>query len=332
MVEVVEAGEDIVHVLETPLAAELSVVHGVVDGARRLDHMVQHTGQHLLSAVMAEEFSLSTVSFHMGAVGSTVDVEPNRVSASLLLEIEGRVNERVRENRAVQIGFEAASGATGLRKASEREGLLRIISIEGLDRSACGGTHVSHTGEIGLVLLGKTEKVRDALRIEFYCGARALSELRQRLDRAAENERSLRERLAEADKARKRMSLELAELHGQRRYEESKADWSGRRVWVETVDEIDETSRVSATCFAANPGALVVLAGRLNGGVLFTAHPELGIDCGKQLKAALEVAGGRGGGTAKMAQGSVAVPEKLNEVVARLLSRGERDEGHPGEQ
>src|ERR1019366_3408712 len=91
---------------------------------------------------------------------------------------ERRANQLVSENRAVDVRFEDVGVAQGLRKASEREGTLRIVSIDGLDRSACGGTRVRTTGEIGPILLRRTEKIRQSVRVEFVCGGRAVRRAR----------------------------------------------------------------------------------------------------------------------------------------------------------
>src|SRR5690606_35020669 len=93
---------------------------------------------------------------------------------SLLREVEARVNALATENRAISVSFEDSRTARGLRKPSEREGMLRIITIDGLDRNACGGTHVSQTGEIGPLLLRRTARTRGGTRLEFLCGARAI--------------------------------------------------------------------------------------------------------------------------------------------------------------
>ena len=315
VINVIEEADDIVHVLDAPWPAGLDHARGLIDPVRRLDHMQQHTGQHLLSAVMAEEFSLNTVSFHLGAESSTVDVEPATASHSKLLEIERRVNERLRENRTITVTSEDAALTHGLRKESGRQGILRIVSVDGLDRSACGGTHVRRTGEIGMILLGGTEKVRQALRIEFVCGTRVLPGVQHLRD----SELDLRGRLAESDKVRKKLSLELAELGGQRRFEQSQANELGRVLWVEDFLEIDEALRLSATAFVSNSGAMVALTGQQAGSLLFAAHPSLAVDCGKRLKPLLEAAGGRGGGSSKMAQGSVPDASLLPAMIEKLL-------------
>jgi len=170
VVDVVDEEDRIAHRLEAPLATD-GEVSGEVDWTRRFDHMQQHSGQHLLSAVFEELFSLHTVSFHLGTEGSTIDLEGGPVEPRTVLEAERRANQLVAENRTMDVRFENASEAQGLRKPSGRQGMLRIVSIEGLDRSACGGTHVRTTGEIGPILLRRTEKIRQSVRVEFVCGA-----------------------------------------------------------------------------------------------------------------------------------------------------------------
>src|ERR1051326_780233 len=176
VLDVVDEDGRIAHRLAEPLAS--GEVECAINWQRRFDHMQQHTGQHLLSAVFEELFSLHTVSFHLGAESATIDLEGGAVDARTVLAVERRTNELVFANIPVSITFEEAATLQGLRKPSGREGTLRVISIEGLDRSACGGTHVRATGEIGPVLLRKTEKIRQSTRVEFVCGGRAVRRAR----------------------------------------------------------------------------------------------------------------------------------------------------------
>ncbi len=318
VVDVLDEDDRITHVLGSPLAPDLQAVAGSVDAAMRLDHMRQHTGQHALSAVLEEEFGLKTVSFHMGADYSTIDVEPLGASAAKLLEIERKVNERLLQNSPVSVAFEHSSTVVGLRKAPDREGLLRVVTIAGLDRSACGGTHVARTGEVGMILLGKTEKVRQSLRLEFFCGGRLLRELHRRFNEAESQTAGLKERLAESDKARKRFSAELAEIAGQQRYAQSPPDAQGRRTWIEEMEVVDEDTRMQANAFLNNEKALVILTGRKGATVMFGAHPSLGLDCGKVFKALVAELGGKGGGSPKQAQGSLPDLESLRLFAEKL--------------
>jgi Predicted metal-dependent hydrolases related to alanyl-tRNA synthetase HxxxH domain len=131
VVDVLEEDGEIVHVVESPI--EAGEVEGRIDWNRRFDHMQQHSGQHLLSAILAERFGIQTVSFHLGAAASTIDVEARELPDA----VEELANFALAQNRRVDVTFEEK--ASDLRKASGREGTLRIVSIEGLDRSACGG-------------------------------------------------------------------------------------------------------------------------------------------------------------------------------------------------
>lgn len=320
VVDVLEEDDQIVHVLDSPFTCNVGdTVVLSIDAARRRDHREQHTGQHLLSAVMAEQFGLQTVSFHMSAAYSTIDVEPPSATPEVLLQVETAANETLRRNLQVTASYEDASSAQGLRKPTDRTGTIRVITIQDLDRSACGGTHVGHTGEIGLILLGATEKVRNALRIEFFCGGRAIRQLRRWLHDSRTNEESLRQRLADVDKTRAKLARELAQIHGRERRENTPANLKGIKLWSEAVPAFTDELKTSAQEFVESPGCLCLLWSEQDGVIFFTAHPSLGIDCGKTLKPILQAAGGRGGGSAKFAQGNIADCDQLRAAATTLL-------------
>jgi alanyl-tRNA synthetase len=140
--------------------------------------MQQHTGQHLLSAGFAELLGHETVSVHFGVEVATLDLAVDQLPSSAIVAVEERANALVAEGRAVTVRFEDAATATGLRKPPARTGTIRVVTIDGVDRSACGGTHVSTTGAIGPVLLRRVERVRRATRVEFVCGLRAVRRAR----------------------------------------------------------------------------------------------------------------------------------------------------------
>ena len=165
VVDVVDEGTRIAHVLDSPLAAR-GRVHGSVDWDRRFDHMQQHTGQHVLSAVFEDLFGHATVSVHFGADYSTLDLDVAAVDAAKIAEAEAHANEIVLADRPVGVFFAEAGAVSGLRKPPPDRGLLRIVEISGIDRSACGGTHVRSTAQIGPILLGKLDRVRQNARIE----------------------------------------------------------------------------------------------------------------------------------------------------------------------
>jgi alanyl-tRNA synthetase len=183
VLEVVDSDGTILHVL----AAELppGPVHGRIDGARRADHRQQHTGQHVLSQAFWELLKGETRSFHMGPEISTLEIGLKAISDSDCDRVEDRANAVVWEDREVKTYFvpEERIGEVPLRRPPKKSGLLRVVEVDGFDYSACGGTHVRRTGEIGLIRLGPTERIRGNLRFDFLCGVRALRDYRAK-DRA----------------------------------------------------------------------------------------------------------------------------------------------------
>ena len=231
--------------------------------------------------------------------------------------------------------FEDSAGAGGLRKASDRAGTLRIVSIADVDRSACGGTHVRSTAEIGPVLLRSIEKVRKSTRIEFVCGMRAVRRARRdfealtsigaSLSASADDAASLvaaqSERLKEGDNARKKLEKDLAAFRARERYDAASADANGvRTIVIRDASSIDEL-RVLAQAAFALPKVVVVGALTNPPSVLLASSEDSGVDSGKILKERLNAVGGRGGGSPRLAQGSVPDAAALESVVASLVNR-----------
>ena len=330
--DVVDEGERIAHVLTAPLAAQR--VSGRIDWARRFDHMQQHTGQHLLSAVLAELDGFATTSVHFGGSTSTLDLDAASMTPEQVRAAELRANAVVTENRPVSVGFEDARAAAGLRKPSDREGSLRIVTIEGLDRSACGGTHVRATGEIGPILIGKVERIRKAVRLEFVCGQRAVGRARADHDMVARLAglfsavpddlptlmESQRAELKEATAARREVERELDGLRARDLYAAVTPDAAGVR-WVVIRDgTTTERQRSLGQAIASLPGGVFVGTTSNPPGIVVAASEDSGTDAAAVLRAALSNAGGRGGGNARLAQGTVPA-EALERAIAGVLGR-----------
>jgi alanyl-tRNA synthetase len=339
VLDVVDEGERVAHVLGDGDASKLAAgerVTGNIDWSRRFDHMQQHSGQHLLSALFVERLGLATRSVHFGVETSTLDLDASELGAEPLRAVEARANELANENRTLSVAEEEAP--EGLRKQSARSGPLRIVSITGLDRSACGGTHVARTGEIGPILLRKLERVRKLLRVEFVCGGRAARRARADYDALARVGGLLSasvddvvdvvsKRLAEQqrDAAALRIAREslhgyqAAELHARARAEAG----GGAALHLERRAEGSaQELRGLALAYIAQPNALFIAALERPASILLAASADTGVDAGAVLKAALAAAGGRGGGSARVAQGSLdsadALAEVLRDVRARL--------------
>src|ERR1700704_5279187 len=178
----------IVHYLEPAVAENKltlqkgSRVRGLVDPARRRDHMQQHSGQHILSAAFVRLFNMRTVSFHMGDEYCSIDLDTPLLTKEQVESAEHLSNEIIQENRPVEVRYVTQEEAAnlGLRKLppAERD-QVRLIDIRDFDLTACGGTHVMATGQVGCILLRKTEKSRQGWRVGFVCGQRAVSTARR---------------------------------------------------------------------------------------------------------------------------------------------------------
>jgi alanyl-tRNA synthetase len=266
VIEVVDSENDkVVHY--TSVALPAGAVHGEIDWQRRLDHMQQHTGQHLLSAAFIELFKSPTVSFHLGKETSTIDLQAPTVVARHLEEAERRVNEIVFEDRMVEIHFGTAEelAEVGIRKKVEREGVLRVIEVKGFDRQPCGGTHLERTGQAGLLQIRKLERRRDLWRVEFVCGYRALGAARgdfATLGRAAS---LLSCGLTDVPTVLAKMIEEKRALHSDaKRLEERLAEYEARALLAGTWEENAGGTRIiSRDLDEIAPGYLGLVAEKL---------------------------------------------------------------------
>lgn len=334
-----EHGDEIVHVTQQPVAR--GAVHGVIDWTRRFDHMQQHTAQHLLSAAFIELFGFQTVSFHMGRDISTIDLAAPSVVTRHLDEAERRVNEIICEDREIRVRYGTAAELEkeGIRKKVEREGTLRVIDVDRFDRQPCGGTHLSRTGQAGMLLLRKCERQKQNWRVEFVAGFRAvtaahsdltllrsateqigcgMAELPQMVGKMQDERRASQH---EAKKLTERLAeLEAAELLATKA--ESSAD--GARKIVSAVFEDATASYLAmlAAKLVANPGVRVALASRTAKAIVLARSAGLDGDMGALLRELLAKAGGKGGGSKVFAQGSVGDSGVIESIVSdakRLL-------------
>ena len=317
VLDVVDEGERIVHVLSAPLQNGLEV-HGVFDGARRRDHMQQHTGQHVLSAAFDRLFASRTVSFHLGAEACTIDLA-RAVSSAEIERAVDEANRIVWEDRPVLVRFVSAGDArvAGLRKESQREGELRVIEIEGFDLSACGGTHVARTGAIGIIAATGAEKVKSGLRVSFVCGRRALDQLRLLRDAVSSSLRALsvlpaelpdaiRRLQADSKALRKRageLQIALAGQEAERLLALATTPESGGIV-AAVIDGWEVTGlRAIASSLIARGPVRVALATAGEPVSLVVAQSMPGSNSAADVVARLTARfGGRGGGNAELAQ------------------------------
>jgi alanyl-tRNA synthetase len=329
VVDVVEEEDGrIAHVLESPFEGD--VVAGQIDWQRRFDHMQQHTGQHLLSSVFMDLFGMQTISFHMGSEVSTIDLAVPAISQEQLEAAEARACALVFENRPVTVTFQDAEGVQGLlRKASDRTGELRLVHIAEVDHSACGGTHVRATGEIGPIQIRKVDKIRGNVRLEFVCGSRTVARARRDYNALSAIARSFSaavdetpalvsaqlEKAQEADKARRKVANELAALQGKALYDATPAGPDGVRRHLYRGPLSDEI-RTQAQVFTAQPKAVFLALCEQPPSLLLAASKDSGVQAGATVKQSVA----RGGGSPQMAQGSAASLEELQLAEQRITA------------
>ncbi len=335
--DVIDEGDAIAHVLVRK--PESAGVACKVDWARRFDHMQQHTGQHILSAAFERNGGYKTVSFHLGRDTSTIDLDSDRLARRQMDEAEDTANKVIFENREVRILFKSSEGANalGLRKATEREGEVRLVEISDFDLSACGGTHASRTGAVGTILVRKFERLKDLTRVEFVCGARALraaradcavlAEAARLFSGATENLPSLISKQSEDLRAMLREREQLAKRVAEYEAKEiwgSSPEVDGRRIIRRTFAAGGaEESKALAHALAKFPSvvALVGVAGK-PAMLVFAQTPGGAADMGKVLRETLARVGGKGGGARDFAQGGGFDESRLNEaleIAASLL-------------
>ncbi len=337
-----EAGE-IVHVVAGPSPGAVGEpVRGEIDWPRRAGHMQQHSGQHLLSAVFVRLFNFPTVSFHLGAETCTIDLAAPGLTPEQAQQAEELSNLIIFEDRPLRVFFATPEQAKTLplRKEVEREGELRLVEIPELDLTACGGTHVTRTGQIGAVVVRKTEKVKQGVRVEFVCGLRAVR--LAHTDYAALVEaanlltthphqvgavvRKQAEDLKAAEKERQKLLETLAGYEARELFAAA-PEANGVRQVVKLFDAADagyvrSLAGQLAAQGSAGRGARALFAIRRPPTLVLAQTRGLGADLGALVKKLAAEHGLRGGGSRDSAQAGAAdaaAIERALEAVAQAL-------------
>ncbi len=324
-VQIDDAGE-IYHIVEEPLPMDVvaSPVRGAVDGARRRDHMAQHTAQHMLSRALVDVVHAETVSARLGATSCTIDVDSRALSDRGLTEVEDLVNAVIRDDVPVRSLYpDAAELQTmKLRRAPKVTSGIRVIDIEGFDLTPCGGTHCTRTGQIGAVSISGTESYKGKVRVSFHAAGRALRDSRSKANvlgaLAAELTCGPLDVPAAVNKIRGELKAKLDLLSSSRG---ELVSLLSERVLAEHPASPDGTTRIVLVRPRDDLAMLRTLAGRLAERpdvVAFCASPDgdtgeqivvvqrgssATFDCGAWLKATAQKHGGRGGGRPERAEG-----------------------------
>ncbi|WP_298814604.1 alanyl-tRNA editing protein [Chloroflexus sp.] len=321
-----------------PLPPIGATVTGQIDWARRFDHMQQHCGQHILSAAFITVCNAPTASFHLSERSVTIDLAVAGLDEDQIWAAETWANAAVWQNLPVQARFVTPAELTQipLRKPPAVSGDVRVVSIGDIDHSACGGTHPARSGEVGAIAVLGWTRQRGMIRVEFACGNRVIAALRARDAAARAAAATLSVSWAELPEAVNR--LRAAQQALQRELTQTQRDldalraaqWyeqtppvNGKRVVTVTLPGVGiERLRAIAGQIAGLPGGIAIVVGGIDQSQVVVACAEdSGADARAILAAGTAVAGGRGGGTARLAQGGVSQPAALSEAMTAMVER-----------
>ena len=341
-----EADGAVIHLLAAPLEAEQ--VEGRIDWERRFDLMQHHTGQHLLSAAFVRCCSANTVSFHLTTDCATVDLD-RVLSTDDLAQAEALSNQIIWSDQPVTARFVPGKevGRLPLRKPVTRSGPVRIVQVSDFDCSACGGTHVRATGEIGQIKIIRSERRGAETRVEFMCGRRALADYRTKNALLLDMARDLSVGYWELPEAIGRLDGELSQARRDlRRAHDALFDAEADALWY-AAGRLGDLRVVQAYLAGRTPDELKLLAQRLiarpqtavllgagqagdKGHLVFARSAGLDFHAGALLGQACQLIGGRGGGRPDFAQGggpdASQVPAALDAAFSALSSLSPADE------
>ncbi|HHY58439.1 MAG TPA: alanyl-tRNA editing protein [Chloroflexi bacterium] len=335
VVDVVVEGREVLHLLAAaPSFGVGDVVEGVIDWARRYDHMQQHSGQHLLSQLFYQQCGYETVSVHFGREESTLDLDVAGIDPMHLEEIEQAANELAYYALEIRAYFVDDRTVTGLplRRPPAVTGQIRIVEIDGFDYSACGGTHVHTTAEIAPIKLLRQERRRNQTRLTFLCGLRALQDYRTKHRLLLESAAFFNADPASVPALTQRLHAQVRELQRANAflqeqvlgYEIAALRAAAPRVQgaalVEylSADRTADALKQMAALLRAQPQTIGLLASTAGDKltVIFCRSDDLTLHVGNLLRDALAAFGGRGGGRPEYAQGGGVAPTVAVELLA----------------
>jgi alanyl-tRNA synthetase len=340
VLECIDAEENgVLHVIQGRAPEVGAIVRGRIDWARRLDHIQQHTGQHILSQAFVSLYNAPTRGFRVLSEVCEIDVElKNPTDESIERAVE-LANNVIWEDRHITIQTVTAAEAAQLplRKDSSREGELRLIEIEGFDLTPCGGTHAYRTGEVGMIALRTWERAKGLTRIEFAAGTRALADYRRAnktaravaalFSAARDDAPKLTARMVEENKDLHRRVRALEEVAARVDAEELLAatlpDAGGLSVVSQVLENRDaESLKRLALALISHPNTIALLGSRDTGSarLVFAKSPEAPGDMNALMREACELLEGRGGGKPDLAQGGGKHVERLAEAIETAAS------------
>lgn len=329
-------GETLHHILAEPIDDSWlgATVKGKVDFAFRRDMMSQHTGQHLLSAVLFHETGAETLSARLGAERSTVDID-KKLSQAQVAKVSEVVNDLVMSARAVRPLYPTAEelDAMPLRRKPKVSKDIRILEIEGYDLTPCGGTHCTNTGEIGAVYVTSTEGYKGGQRLNFVCGARTLAYLAEKHQTLndlgdtlgcgaagiGESLQAMRRELKERAEESGKLRAELNHILAQQLLVDNPATDEGVRLRVIRDDGDLKSLRGLASALTKRSDVAVLVAGRdgedQDWRVIVARGADSDLDAGAWFRGPGKALGARGGGRPNHAEGRISGEVAADQIV-----------------
>ena len=340
VVECIDDGQIVLHVVQGATPAVGSEVSGRIDWARRLDHIQQHTGQHILSQALVTLFRAPTKSFRVLDDACEIDVDLSNPTNEVIERAVELANNVIWEDRQITIRNVTSEEASSLplRKDPAREGELRLIEIEGFDLTPCGGTHAYRTGEVGMIAVRSWERAKGLTRIEFVAGTRALADYRRANKSARETAAlfstgrddvaALAAHMLEENKELNRrvrvLEEGLASVEAERFVNEQEPKEDGTRVITKVFDDRDaESLKRLAHALMGFPKVIALLfaAEKDTTRMVFARSSDAHGDMNQMMRKACEMLDGRGGGKPEMAQGGGKNTQQIHETIAVLLEQ-----------
>ena len=317
VVNVEKVEEDIRHYIDGDVEDITGTVVGKLDWSRRFDHMQQHTGQHILTAAFVELFGYQTVSFHLGAELVAIDLNTTEVTPEQLVAAEKRANDIVLENHPIETKWVTKDELAqyNLRKDVTVEEDIRLVIIPDYDYNGCGGTHPTSTGQVQMIKIMETEKMKSNIRVHFVCGDRVRQQLDMRKNvltdvarQLSVPEREAGTALTKVLQAAKQADKSLAEARDALlAYEAKELAGQGEAVISQaylnrTIQELQKLARFIVT---SNPQAVALLVADNADKLQFVA--ARGADVAASMKEisekVLPLINGKGGGNDALVQG-----------------------------
>lgn len=314
VLDVILEDDEVLHKVERlPANNQLSCR---IDWDKRFDHMQQHSGQHLLSAIFLDLCQAMTLSFHLGSEYASIDIELPELAPAQLALVEREVNRHIYLNHSITSYFvnEAELARLPLVKQPKVTENIRIVEIDSIEYNACGGTHVSSTGAIGMIKLLKAEKQKGNIRITFKCGTRALEEFNESLQilsvlsaKYNTGKDEIIDRIEKWEQEHKDQQLELTALKDQNDSFTARELLSALEPDSHVISQIfEQRSFKDLQSLALKLTALtelpVLLLSAAENKVVLAHSGSSENSCGAFFKASLAEFQGKGGGSDKMAQ------------------------------